>query len=155
MGLTQLPMVALIAFLLGTGLAGGTVWHYRDLRDQAEALARERALHKKVDEGVLIEGQHEAKQIVVEHQIETKYETIKEAVPVYIDRINPVVSSNFVLLHDAAAVGDAPAAPSPDDTPSAIKTDQALSTIVDNYKSCQIYIERLKGWQDWWKDVSK
>ncbi|MBJ7446868.1 MAG: hypothetical protein JHC81_04975 [Brevundimonas sp.] len=91
-------------------------------------------------------------------QTRTVYRTITERIPVYvppeIDRAYPV-PYGFVRLHDAAAVGAAPALPDgtgqPDDAPSGVALSAVAGTVIDNYGQCYAWRDQLIGWQDWYR----
>lgn len=58
------------------------------------------------------------------------------------------------LLHDAAATGE------PADTARVAAGDAdpvadaaALETVAGNYEQCREYIDQLRGWQRWWRQV--
>jgi hypothetical protein len=39
-----------------------------------------------------------------------------------------------------------------DGTPSNIKASELLEAVVDNYGSCHENIEKLKAWQEWYRE---
>lgn len=60
------------------------------------------------------------------------------------------------LLHDVAATGE-PADPARVAAGAAepVADATALEVVAGNYEACREYIERLRGWQRWWGEVSR
>jgi len=87
--------------------------------------------------------------------------TIKEKEYVYIDKSKNVpsrceLSTGWVYLHDSATRGAEPdSARVADATPSGIKDNQALSTIVSNYSVCEQNAQQLKSLQEWVRNNNK
>jgi hypothetical protein len=60
------------------------------------------------------------------------------------------------VLHDAAATGEpADAARVAAGAAEPVTDAAALSTVAGNYEQCREYIEQLRGWQQWWGEVSR
>ena len=60
------------------------------------------------------------------------------------------------LLHDAAATGepaDAARVAAGDADP--VADAAALEAVAGNYERCREYIDQLRGWQQWWGEVSR
>ena len=105
----------------------------------------------------------EKKNSEISTQVVTQYvdrvNTIKEKEYVYRDVAKTVVpsqsvlSNGWVFTHDASATGsDADATRSSDASPSGIKDNEALFTIVSNYSRCMQNSEQLIGLQQWIND---
>lgn len=82
--------------------------------------------------------------------------TIREKETRYVDSATNHVPSQFefsngwVFTHDISATGgDADATRSSDESPSGIKDNEGLVTILRNYSTCQQNAEQLKSLQDW------
>jgi hypothetical protein len=85
--------------------------------------------------------------------------TIKEKEYVYLDRAKNNVpaqhdmSNGWMFAHDASASGsDADPTRSSDASPSGIKDNQALVTIIQNYSRCMQNSQQLIGLQQWIND---
>lgn len=78
--------------------------------------------------------------------------TIIKEIDHYVPITDPVLSSGFRLLHDAAATGEAP-----DDTRRATSTPVTSATvartITDNYSSCNYDKQRLEALQEIVKSI--
>lgn len=82
--------------------------------------------------------------------------TIKEKETRYVDSATNHVPSQFelsngwVFTHDIGATGgDADSTRSSDETPSGIKDNESLITILHNYSTCQQNAEQVKNLQQW------
>jgi len=91
-----------------------------------------------------------------------KIKIVKEKEYVYRDQATNVVPSQYELsngwvsLHDSSARGvDADATSSADGTPSGVKDNQALATVVENYGSCQANAEQLTSLQQYVREAKK
>ncbi len=105
----------------------------------------------------------EKKNSEISTQVVTQYvdrvNTIREKEYVYRDVAKTVVpsqsvlSNGWVFTHDASATGsDADAALSSDASPSGIKDNEALFTIINNYSRCMQNSQQLIGLQQWIND---
>lgn len=62
------------------------------------------------------------------------------------------LSNAAVMLHDSASQNEVPgSAISAARGTSEVKVPELLTTVTDNYASCNEAIEKLKAWQDWYK----
>jgi hypothetical protein len=60
------------------------------------------------------------------------------------------MSSGWVYTHDlSASAGDADPTRASDESPSGIKDNTALLTIIGNYANCQANAEQLRQLQQW------
>ena len=105
----------------------------------------------------------EKKNSEISNKVVTEYvdrvNTIKEKEYVYLDRAKNNVpaqhdmSNGWVFTHDASATGsDADAARSSDASPSGIKDNEALFTIIGNYSRCLQNSQQLINLQRWIDD---
>jgi len=86
------------------------------------------------------------------HEKETRYvDAAKNNVPSQFE-----LSNGWVFTHDTSATSnDADATRSSDATPSGIKDNEALITILNNYSVCHQNAEQLKGLEQWVIDNKK
>lgn len=92
-----------------------------------------------------------------------KVRIIKQEVIRYVkspDADRCTLSAHWLQLHDQAAGLSRPAeaagppAAATGDTAAAATDSEALQAVTDNYAICAREIERLRGWQDWYRSVS-
>ena len=108
-----------------------------------------------------LEKQLDEKKIEIVTEYVDRVITVKEKEYVYIDKSKNVpskceLSTGWVHLHDSAARGTEPdSAGVTDATPSGIKDNQALGTIVSNYSVCEQNAQQLKSLQDWVRSNQK
>ena len=93
----------------------------------------------------------ETKYVEKEKVIRLKGKEIIREVKVFVPSDSCSLSGGFRVFHDAAANNEVPDATKAADAPSVSATDVA-TTIARNYEQCNVYIERLKAWQQWARD---
>ena len=105
----------------------------------------------------------EKKNSEISNKVVTEYvdrtNTIREKEYVYVDAAKntvpsqSVMSNGWVFTHDiSASASDADATRSSDASPSGIKDNEALFTIVGNYATCKTNSEQLIALQKWIAD---
>jgi hypothetical protein len=58
-----------------------------------------------------------------------------------------------VSLHDSASLNQVPQrAAAVDGTPSGIEASQLLDRVIENYGACHENAEKLKAWQEWYRE---
>jgi hypothetical protein len=103
---------------------------------------------------------------VIKEKVITKIKVVKENVYVNKEIIKEVVGKQLdsqctlpnsaVSLHDSASRNEVSrGASSTDGTPSTVKASELLTTVVENYGTYYEVVEKLKGWQDWYKEQKK
>jgi hypothetical protein len=103
---------------------------------------------------------------VIQEKIVTKIKVVKENVYVNREIIKEVAGKQLdaqctlpkstVSLHDSASRNEvARGSESTDGTPSGIEASRLLDRVVENYGSCHENAEKLKMWQEWYKDQKK
>ena len=111
----------------------------------------------------------EEKSVVVNTVIEKQYvdrvKVIKETANAniqYVDRIVAkydnlcTVSNAAVLLHDSASRNEVPErAAATDGTPSGVEASRLLDRVVENYGACHENAEKLRMWQEWYREQKK
>ena len=123
-------------------------------------LARIKELEQKVQ---IAESKSREVNTVIETKIVTKIKVIKETVYANKEIIREVAGaqldsqcslpqSSVVLLNSASRNEVARGAESVDGTPSDIKASALLDTVVENYGICNENIEKLKAWQEWYRE---
>ena len=123
-------------------------------------LAKIKELEQKV---AIAESRSREVNTVIETKIVTKIKVIKETVYANKEIIREVAGaqldsqctlpqSSVVLLNSASRNEVARGAESVDGTPSDIKASALLDTVVENYGICNENIEKLKAWQEWYRE---
>ena len=123
-------------------------------------LAKIKELEQKV---AIAEAKSREVNTVIETKIVTKIKVIKETVYANKEIIREVAGaqldsqcslpqSSVVLLNSASRNEVARGPESVDGTPSDIKASALLDTVVENYGICNENIEKLKAWQEWYRE---
>ena len=103
---------------------------------------------------------------VIQEKIVTKIKVVKENVYVNREIIKEVAGKQLdaqctlpkstVSLHDSASRNEVARGPeSTDGAPSGIEASRLLDRVVENYGSCHENAEKLKMWQEWYKEQKK
>ena len=103
---------------------------------------------------------------VIQEKIVTKIKVVKENVYVNREIIKEVAGKQLdaqctlpkstVSLHDSASRNEvAGRAESTDGAPSGIEASRLLDRVVENYGSCHENAEKLKMWQEWYREQKK
>jgi hypothetical protein len=103
---------------------------------------------------------------VIQEKIVTKIKVVKENVYVNREIIKEVAGKQLdaqctlpkstVSLHDSASRNEvARGSESTDGTPSGIEASRLLDRVVENYGSCHENAEKLKMWQEWYREQKK
>ncbi len=103
---------------------------------------------------------------VIQEKIVTKIKVVKENVYVNREIIKEVAGKQLdaqctlpkstISLHDSASRNEVARGPeSTDGAPSGIEASRLLDRVVENYGSCHENAEKLKMWQEWYKEQKK
>lgn len=154
-GMIPLPykLLAGVALILGVFVFG-----YMKGSAYAEA-----ELQRFAAKNATLTADMEKKNSEISTQVVTQYvdrvNTIREKEYVYRDVAKTVVpsqsvlSNGWVFTHDISATGsNADATRSSDASPSGIKDNEALFTIIGNYSTCMQNAEQLRNLQQWIND---
>jgi hypothetical protein len=152
LGMIPLPYKLLA---IGGALVGVFVFGYMKGSAYAEAeLARFSA--EKSAQVAELEKQNSAISTQVVTEYVDRVNTIREKEYVYRDIVKDSVpaqydlSNGWVYTHDLSATsGNADATRASDASPSGIKDNSALLTIISNYATCQSNAEQLRQLQQW------
>ena len=140
---------------IGAALIGVFIFGYMKGSAYAEAELARFSAEKSAQVAEL-----EKKNTEISTQVVTEYvdrvNTIREKEYVYRDIVKESVpaqhdmSNGWVYTHDLSATsGDADPARASDASPSGIKDNTTLLTIISNYATCQSNAEQLKQLQQW------
>lgn len=103
---------------------------------------------------------------VIQEKIVTKIKVVKENVYVNREIIKEVAGKQLdaqctlpkstISLHDSASRNEVARGPeSTDGTPSGIEASRLLDRVVENYGACHENAEKLKMWQEWYREQKK
>jgi hypothetical protein len=103
---------------------------------------------------------------VIQEKIITKIKVVKENVYVNREIIKEVAGKQLdaqctlpkstISLHDSASRNEVARGPeSTDGAPSGIEASRLLDRVVENYGSCHENAEKLKMWQEWYREQKK
>jgi hypothetical protein len=158
MGQYKLPaeLVGVVLLVVGAYFYGGH-------GVQSAWLARVAELEAKVK---IAEEKSQQVNTVIETKIVTKVKVIKENVYVNREIIKEVAGKQLdaqctlpkstVSLHDSASRNEVPErAAATDGTPSGIEASRLLDRVVENYGACNENAEKLRMWQEWYREQKK
>ena len=158
MGQYKLP-----AELIGVVLLVVGAYFYGGHGVQQAWLARVQELEAKVK---VAEEKSQQVNTVIQEKIVTKVKVIKENVYVNREIIKEVAGKQLdaqctlpkstVSLHDSASRNEVPErAAATDGTPSGIEASRLLDRVVENYGACHENAEKLRMWQEWYREQKK
>ena len=149
-------LVGVVFLVVGSYLFGsyGTEMAWRERVAELEAKVK------------AAEEQSQQVNTVIETKIITKVKVIKENVYVNREVIKEVAGKQLdaqctlprstVSLHDSASRNEVPErAAATDGTPSGVEASKLLDRVVENYGSCHENAEKLKMWQEWYREQKK
>jgi hypothetical protein len=158
MGQYKLPaeLVGVVLLVVGAYFYGGH-------GVQQAWLARVQELEAKVK---VAEEKSQQVNTVIQEKIVTKVKVIKENVYVNREIIKEVAGKQLdaqctlpkstVSLHDSASRNEVPErAAATDGTPSGVEASRLLDRVVENYGACHENAEKLRMWQEWYKEQKK
>ena len=149
--------IAAIAFILiGAYISGYVKGNAKAEAEIAKYAAKAAALANQVKDKEI-----QIKEVIVTEYVD-KIQKVKEKEYVYIKQAETVVPSQYILsngwvyLHDTSAQGGiADSTRAADASPSDIKDNQALGTIVENYGICQQNAQQLASLQEYISKVKE
>jgi hypothetical protein len=158
MGQYKLPaeLVGVVLLIVGAYFYGGH-------GVQSAWLARVAELEAKVK---VAEEKSQQVNTVIETKIVTKIKVVKENVYVNREIIKEVAGKQLdaqctlpkstVSLHDSASRNEIPErAAATDGTPSGVEASRLLDRVVENYGACNENAEKLRMWQEWYREQKK
>ena len=151
MGQYRLPaeLVGVVALVIAGYFYGGISY-----REQiAEMKQRVRIAEQQSQKvNAVIETKIIEKVKVVKQNVYITREIIRDTAGQQLDAQCSLPRST-VSLHDSASGNQVPQrAAAVDGTPSGIKASQLLDRVIENYGACHENAEKLKAWQDWYRE---
>ena len=163
---TWIPMMGqykLPAELVGVVLLVVGAYFYGGHGVQSAWLARVAELEAKVK---IAEAKSQQVNTVIETKIVEKIKIVKENVYVNREIIKEVAGKQLdaqctlpkstISLHDSASRNEVPErAAATDGTPSGVEASRLLDRVVENYGACNENAEKLRMWQEWYREQKK
>ena len=158
MGQYKLPaeLVGVVFLVVGSYLFGsyGTEMIWRNRVAELESKVKV-AEEKSQQVNTVIETKIVTKIKVVKENVYVNREIIKEVAGKQLDA-QCTLPKSTVSLHDSASRNEVPErAAATDGTPSGVEASRLLDTVVENYGACHENAEKLKMWQEWYKEQKK
>jgi hypothetical protein len=149
-------LVGVVLLVAGSYLFGshGTEMAWRERVKELEAKVKA-AEEKSQQVNTVIETKIVEKIKVVKENVYVNREIIKEVAGKQLDA-QCTLPKSTVSLHDSASRNEvAGGAESTDGAPSGIEASRLLDRVVENYGSCHENAEKLKMWQEWYREQKK
>ena len=151
MGQYRLPaeLVGIVALVIAAYFYGGLSY-----REQiAEMKQRVRIAEEKSQQvNTVIETKIIEKIKVVKENVYITREIVRDTAGRQLDAQCSLPRST-VSLHDSASRNEVPQrAESTDGTPSGIEASRLLDRVIENYGACHENAEKLKAWQEWYRE---
>lgn len=151
MGQYRLPaeLVGIVALVIAAYFYGGLSY-----REQiAEMKQRVRIAEEKSQQvNTVIETKIIEKIKVVKENVYITREIVRDTAGRQLDAQCSLPRST-VSLHDSASGNQVPQrAESTDGTPSGIEASRLLDRVIENYGACHENAEKLKAWQEWYRE---
>ena len=149
-------LVGVVLLVAGSYLFGshGTEMAWRERVRELEAKVKV-AEEKSQQVNTVIETKIVEKIKVVKENVYVNREIIKEVAGKQLDA-QCTLPKSTISLHDSASRNEVPErAAATDGTPSGVEASKLLDTVVENYGACHENAEKLKMWQEWYREQKK
>ena len=149
-------LVGVVLLVAGSYLFGshGTEMAWRERVRELEAKVKV-AEEKSQKVNTVIETKIVEKIKIVKENVYVNREIIKEVAGKQLDA-QCTLPKSTISLHDSASRNEVPErAAATDGTPSGVEASKLLDTVVENYGSCHENAEKLKMWQEWYREQKK
>ena len=154
MGQYRLPaeLVGVVALVIAAYFYGGISY-----REQiAEMKQRVRIAEERSQQiNTVIETKVIEKVKVVKQNVYITREIVRDTAGRQLDAQCSLPRST-VSLHDSASLNEIPnRAAAVDGTPSGVEASRLLDRVIENYGACHENAEKLKAWQEWYREQKK
>jgi len=149
-------LVGVILLVVGSYLFGsyGTEMTWRARVQELEAKVKA-AEEKSQQVNTVIETKVVEKIKIVKENVYVNREIIKEVAGKQLDA-QCTLPKSTVSLHDSASRNEVPErAAATDGTPSGVEASRLLDRVVENYGACHENAEKLRAWQEWYREQKK
>ena len=158
MGQYKLPaeLVGVVLLVVGAYFYGGHSIQSAWLARVAELEAKVKIAEEKSQQvNTVIETRVVEKIKVVKENVYVNREIIKEVAGKQLDA-QCTLPKSTVSLHDSASRNEVPErAAATDGTPSGVEASRLLDRVVENYGACHENAEKLRAWQEWYREQKK
>ena len=158
MGQYKLPaeLVGVVLLVVGAYFYGGHGVQSAWLARVAELEAKVKVAEEKSQQvNTVIETKIVEKIKIVKENVYVNREIIKEVAGKQLDS-QCTLPQSTISLHDSASRNEVPErAAATDGTPSGVEASRLLDRVVENYGACHENAEKLKAWQEWYRDQKK
>jgi hypothetical protein len=149
-------LVGVVLLVIGSYLFGGygteMSWRARVAELEAKVKAAE---EKSQQVNTVIQTKIVEKIKVVKENVYVNREIIKEVAGKQLDA-QCTLPKSTVSLHDSASRNEVPErSAATDGTPSGVEASRLLDRVVENYGACHENAEKLKAWQEWYREQKK
>ena len=158
MGQYKLPaeLVGIVLLVVGSYMFGSygneMVWRERVAELQAKVKVAE---EKSQQVNTVIETKIVTKVKVIKENVYVNREIIKEVAGKQLDA-QCTLPRSTVSLHDSASRNEVPErTAATDGAPSGIEASRLLDRVVENYGACHENAEKLRMWQEWYREQKK
>jgi len=149
-------LIGIVLLVIGSYLFGsyGTEMTWRARVAELEAKVKV-AEEKSQQVNTVIETKIVTKVKVIKENVYVNREIIKEVAGKQLDA-QCTLPKSTVSLHDSASRNEVPErAAATDGTPSGVEASRLLDRVVENYGACHENAEKLKMWQEWYREQKK
>jgi hypothetical protein len=158
MGQYKLPaeLVGVVLLVVGAYFYGGHSVQSAWLARVAELEAKVKIAEEKSQQvNTVIETKIVEKIKIVKENVYVNREIIKEVAGKQLDA-QCTLPKSTVVLHDSASRNEVPErAAATDGTPSGVEASRLLDRVVENYGACHENAEKLRMWQEWYREQKK
>jgi hypothetical protein len=158
MGQYKLPaeLVGVVLLVVGAYFYGGHSVQSAWLARVAELEAKVKVAEEKSQQvNTVIETKIVEKIKIVKENVYVNREIIKEVAGKQLDA-QCTLPKSTVVLHDSASRNEVPErAAATDGTPSGVEASRLLDRVVENYGACHEKAEKLRMWQEWYREQKK
>ena len=158
MGQYKLPaeLVGVVLLIVGAYFYGGHGVQSAWLARVAELEAKVKVAEEKSQQvNTVIETKIVEKIKIVKENVYVNREIIKEVAGKQLDA-QCTLPKSTVSLHDSASRNEVPErAATTDGTPSGVEASQLLDRVVENYGACHENAEKVRMWQEWYREQKK
>jgi len=154
MGQYRLPveLVGVVALVIAAYFYGGISYREQiaEMKQQIKV-----AEEKSQQVNTVIETKIIEKVKVVKENVYITREIVKEVAGKQLDAQCSLPKST-ISLHDSASLNQVPnRAAATDGTPSGVEASRLLDRVIENYGACHENAEKLKAWQEWYREQKK
>lgn len=145
-------LVGVVALVMAAYFYGGVSY-----REQiAEMKQRVKIAEEKSQQvNTVIETKIIEKVKVVKENVYITREIVKEVAGKQLDN-QCTLPKSTISLHDGASRNEVPSrAAATDGTPSGVEASRLLDRVIENYGACNENAEKLKAWQEWYREQKR